>query len=99
MFILLLLRWDEIMSLWNWASNGPFVHPADDIYIWVNMDQRWNDIDRGKSKDSEKNLSDCHFVHQKSHMKWPRCEPGLRGEKPATNHLSYDRPILMFTAV
>jgi hypothetical protein len=51
------------MSLWNWASNGPFVHPPDDT--WVNMEPRWNDTDRGKPKDSEKNLSQCHFVHNK----------------------------------
>jgi hypothetical protein len=28
---------------------------------------RWNDIDKGKPKNSEKNLSHCHFVHHKSH--------------------------------
>jgi hypothetical protein len=32
------------------------------------MEQRWNEIDRGKPKYSEKNLSQCHFVHHKSHM-------------------------------
>jgi hypothetical protein len=48
----LLLRWGETMSLWNWASNGPTVHPPNDTC--VNMEQRWNDNDRGKLKVSEK---------------------------------------------
>jgi hypothetical protein len=49
-------------------------------------DRRWNDIDRGKPKNSEKNLSQCHFVHHKSNM---GTNPGLRGERPATNDLSH----------
>jgi hypothetical protein len=34
----------------------------------MNMEQWWNDIDKEKLKDSEKNVSQCHFVHHKSHM-------------------------------
>jgi hypothetical protein len=28
----------------------------------------WNETDRGKPKYSEKNLSQCNFVHHTSHM-------------------------------
>jgi hypothetical protein len=40
------------------------------------MEQRWNDTDRGKPKESEKNLFQCHFVHHKSYMERTRQEPG-----------------------
>jgi hypothetical protein len=36
--------------------------------IYEYGEQRWNDIDRGKPKNWEKNLSQCYFVHHKSHM-------------------------------
>ena len=35
---------------------------------------RWNESDRGKPKYSVKNMSQCHFVHHKSHMDWPEIE-------------------------
>jgi hypothetical protein len=39
-------------------------------------EHRWNEIDREKPKYSEKNLSQCHFVHYKSHMERPGIESG-----------------------
>jgi hypothetical protein len=38
------------------------------FYFSQVMEHRWNKIDRGKPKYSGKNLSQCHFVHHKSHM-------------------------------
>jgi magnesium-transporting ATPase (P-type) len=36
--------------------------------LFLVMEHRWNEIDRGKPKYSAKNLFQCHFVHLKSHM-------------------------------
>jgi hypothetical protein len=60
---------------WKCAANGAFVHPRIDL--WVNVEQRWNDTDRGKI-DSEKNLSQCRFFPQQIPLDWCGREPGLR---------------------
>jgi hypothetical protein len=66
------MGWD--LRLWTAATNG-HVHPPDERY--------W----QGKTKNSEKNLSQCHFVHLTPTWIDPRVNPGLRGERPATNRL------------
>jgi hypothetical protein len=45
-------------------------------------------------KNSEKNLSHCYFVHHKYHTDWTGANPGLNGERPATNRLSYGMAFL-----
>ena len=37
----------------------------------------WIDIDRGKTKYSEKNLFQCQFAHHKSHFEYSRTESNL----------------------
>jgi hypothetical protein len=43
--------------------------------IWIG-ERRWSDINWGKPKDWEKNLSQCQSVHHKSHVDWSGREPG-----------------------
>jgi hypothetical protein len=49
------------------------------------MEYRWNEIDSEKPKYSEKNLSQCHFSTTNPTWTDPGSNPGLRGERPATN--------------
>jgi hypothetical protein len=53
------------------------------------MEQQWYDTDKRKPKESEKSLSQCHFVLHKSHMNSHGTNPRLHGKKTATNRLSY----------
>jgi hypothetical protein len=43
--------------------------------IYEYGEPQWNDIERRKSKNSEKNLSLWHFVYHKSHLDWRGREP------------------------
>jgi hypothetical protein len=68
----------RFLTGWDYVSE---LIPLTDILFISQMiyeygERRWNDIDRGKPKKSEKNLSQCHFIKHKSHMDWRGREPG-----------------------
>ena len=64
----------------------PRLHP---FVLMERVDHWWNDTDSGKQKYWERNLSPRHFLHHKSHIDWPRIEPGPLRERPASNRLSH----------
>jgi hypothetical protein len=43
----------------------------------------------GETEVLGENVTQCHFVHNKSHMTWAGLEPGPPTWKPAINRLSY----------
>jgi hypothetical protein len=60
------------------------------------MGQLWNDIDsKKKPKDSDKNLSQCHFVHQNPRGPVTVANPSLRGVNPAANNPSYGAVLVL----
>jgi hypothetical protein len=57
---------------WWWCQWGEAVFKLRPSPIrYMNMETRWNDGDRGKSKNPEKPLSQCHSVRHKPHMEGP----------------------------
>jgi hypothetical protein len=80
-------RWGETVSEMRPSTGLMFIPQI--IYEYGEI--RWKGIDRGKPKNSERNLSQCHFVHDKSNMDWPGCQLGPHCERPATNRLSHGK--------
>jgi hypothetical protein len=54
----------------------------------MNMKHWWNDRERGKQKNKEKNLSLCYYVHEVTQKTGPKSNPKLRGDRLTTNLLS-----------
>jgi hypothetical protein len=63
---------------WDYASEllPPMGLMIISQVIYKHREPRSNGIDRGKSKNSEINLSQCHSVYHKSNMEWPGHKPG-----------------------
>jgi hypothetical protein len=65
------MGWDDVSELLSLTGLLFILH-----VIYESVEPRWNDIERGKLKNSEENLSQCHFPYHKYNMDWPGCEPG-----------------------
>jgi len=61
------------------------------IIEWINVERWVGDTEKGKQKRWETDVSQCYFVHHKSHMDYFESNPGLRGERPATDRLNYGK--------
>jgi hypothetical protein len=57
--------------------------------IYEYGEPRWNDIERIKSKNTEKGLSQCHLFTINPMRTDPRANTGLRDERWVTNRLSH----------
>jgi hypothetical protein len=60
------MEWDYVGELWLPLGLLFISH-----MIQESGEPKWNDMDRENLKNSERNLSQCRFVHQKSHMGRP----------------------------
>ena len=63
------------------------------------MEHLWDVTERGKLRFKEKNLSQCPFLHNKSHMNWPDIEnrpPGREAGDCLNHRMAYS--VVLFRA-
>jgi hypothetical protein len=98
MYVEDIIKWILILLLLRWGENVSGAVAADNT--WVSMGQRRSDIDRGKPKDSQRNLSQCQFPTTNPAWAALGANLVLHGEKPASNRLSYmTRPKMVLKEV
>jgi hypothetical protein len=72
---------------WTVATNWRIVHLPDDVWAW--RESLRNDTDRGKPRHWENTSPSATFSTTNSTCTDPWAKPDLRGERSATNRLSY----------
>jgi hypothetical protein len=60
----------------------------------MNMEQWWNDIFAGETEELGENLPSATLSTTNPTWIDPGANPGLRGERPATNHLSHSTALM-----
>jgi hypothetical protein len=65
------------------GSQASFASGKSSLKIEMHIEHRWNDTDRGELQVSDRNLSQCYLVHQKSHIDWPGIETGFLAHRVA----------------
>jgi hypothetical protein len=77
----------------NWVHSAPRPFTVL-LWLWGWRIIRWNEDCQGKPKYSEKTCSSATLSTTNPTWPDPGSNPGCRGRKPATNHLSYGAAIL-----
>jgi hypothetical protein len=63
------------------------------------MEHRWNEIDRGKLKYSEKKCPSATLSTTNPTWTDPGSNPGLRGERPETSRLSHGTAAIRLVSI
>jgi len=89
-----ILKYCQVRLLWQHLAGGTALWTAtfgtvntltrEDAALTQQMKHWQNDADKGRPKCSSEHLSQCHYVHRKSHTDWHEF-----GERPAWHKIRY----------